>query len=197
VTPPVVPAPQPDPEKRLDRLITVRTAVLAALATVLASVISGIGAAVVTSNMQAHAQTQQFLRTQRQALYSGLLADEADFYVQLFDFQDWLNGKLEPVTVDAFHARRAAADKAHSLLYKDYASVALIGSDPTVEAAKVVVNGETSLYGTLLKDFSSCTSAHRAVTVCSTTYTDAKNREKALTDARNTFSDAAKTDLQG
>src|SRR4051794_41080193 len=72
-------AGQPDVEKQRDRIVTLRAALLTAIAGLAAGLIgglAGLAGAVISSQSEATRAHDDFLRTQRQTSYSRFILDE-------------------------------------------------------------------------------------------------------------------------
>lgn len=190
-----------DPEKRLDRVVTVRSGRVAAAAAVIAAVIgagSGLTAGIVTSDKQQNAAVQQFIREQRQSVYSSVLTDEADLYNKVFDYEHWLNGGYgATVTRSEFVTRAAAVQGDLAKLYKDYSTARIIGSEQAANAAQALYDEENAAYLGLVNDYYQCIGSQVQEGTCPQQYSDADDHDAKIAAARAKFTSAARSDVQG
>jgi hypothetical protein len=132
-------APEPANDSDKDRLVTKRGIALSLLGAIVAAFIGAAAsyiAAVVTANSQAQQAREDFIRTQRQAVYSKMIADASSLTSDsagcVADAED-PKSQVKPATIQKYSLQFTPATK---VLNIDSAAVQVIGSTKAAEDAK-------------------------------------------------------------
>jgi hypothetical protein len=182
-----------DPEKAKDRVVSRRGALWTAIAAVLAAFI-GFGSAWITGTNDDARAREEFLRGQRQEVYSNFLnaADKLKTMVLQYGVisefdEDSLTNEEALLVSETYDAASLA-----------YSEVELVGSDPTVGAADSMQNSLAYLVASAWRDYcySTPSATYVAIASCGGAAEESEEfNEETYTGDRDSFIEAARIDL--